>query len=369
MSSPASSIPFKIEQHPSPFSDEKRERILQDPGFGQFFTDHICTIQWTKTKGWHNAVISPYKPLEISPASAVLHYAQEIFEGLKAYRAKDGRILLFRPDANAQRFIESAKRLAMPELPEDIFLEAVHKLVRIDQKWVSGSPNASLYIRPFMFGNENFLGVRPSEEYLFCIVASPVESYFKGEERSVSVWIETDYSRAGLGGTGAAKCGGNYAASLLAQKIATENNCSQVLFLDMVEHRWIEELGGMNACFIMADNTLVTPALTGTILPGITRHSILQLAQQMGLAIEERPYSFESLKEDARSGHLKEAFACGTAAVITSIGHFKYKGGEFVIGDGMVGEITKQLRTQLVELQKGDREDKNGWVHSVKLSS
>ncbi len=368
MKSPTSSLPFKIEKHLSPLSDGNREEILKNPGFGQFFTDHMCTIQWSKSKGWHNAVMSPYKPLEINPASTVLHYGQEIFEGLKAYRAKDGRILLFRPDANAERFIESAKRLAMPELPQDIFLDAVHQLVKIDQKWVSDLPNASLYIRPFMFGNESFLGVRPSEEYIFCIIASPVGSYFKGEEKSVSVWIETDYSRAGPGGTGAAKCGGNYAASLLAQNNATQNNCNQVLFLDMLEHKWIEELGGMNVCFIMANNTLVTPALNGTILPGITRHSILQLAQQMGLTIEERPYSFEALKEDARSGHLKEVFACGTAAVITSIGRFKYKGGEFVIGNEMIGETTKQLRTQLVDLQKGNIEDKNGWVHAVQLS-
>ncbi|ENN95067.1 branched-chain amino acid aminotransferase [Bartonella vinsonii] len=368
MKSLTSSLPFKIEKHPSPLPDQKREEILKSPGFGQFFTDHMCTIQWTEDKGWHNAVISQYKPLEISPASTVLHYAQEIFEGLKAYLAKDGRILLFRPEANAQRFIESAKRLAMPELPKEIFLDAINQLVKIDQKWVSGLPNASLYIRPFMFGNESFLGVRPSKEYLFCIIASPVESYFKGEEKSVSVWIETDYSRAGPGGTGAAKCGGNYAAGLLAQSSAVQNNCSQVLFLDMIEHKWIEELGGMNVCFIMANNTLVTPALSGTILPGITRHSILQLAQQMGLTIEERPYSFESLKEDVQNGHLKEVFACGTAAVITSIGRFKYKNGEVIIGNETIGEITRQLRTQLVDLQKGNIEDKNGWVHTVQLS-
>lgn len=368
MKSLTSSLPFKIEKHLSLLSDENREEILKNPGFGKFFTDHMCTIQWTKDKDWHNAIISQYKPLKINPASTVLHYAQEIFEGLKAHRAKDRRILLFRPDANAQRFIESAKRLAMPELPKDIFLDAVHQLVRIDQKWVSDLPNASLYIRPFMFGNENFLGVRTSEEYIFCIIASPVESYFKGEEKPISVWIETDYSRAGPGGTGAAKCGGNYAASLLAQKSATQHNCSQVLFLDMVEHKWIEELGGMNVCFIMENNTLITPALNGTILPGITRHSILQLAQQIGLTVEERSYSFESLKKDARSGHLKEVFACGTAAVITAIGCFKYKDGEFVIGKKMVGEVTKKLRTQLVDLQKGNIEDKNGWVHSVHLS-
>ncbi|WP_455474925.1 branched-chain amino acid aminotransferase [Bartonella sp. B30(2025)] len=368
MKSSTLSLPFKIENHPSPLSDEKREQILQNPGFGQFFTDHMVIIQWTEEKGWHNAVISQYKSLEISPASTVLHYGQEIFEGLKAYRAKDGRILLFRPNANAQRFMESARRLAMPELPESIFLDAVNQLVKIDQKWVSNHPSMSLYIRPFMFGNEKVLKVHPSREYIFCIIASPVESYFSGKEKSVSVWVETDYSRAGPGGTGAAKCGGNYAAGLLAQNIATQNNCSQVLFLDMVEHKWIEELGGMNVCFIMENNTLVTPPLNGTILPGITRSSILKLAQQMDLTIEERPYSFESLKKDAQNGYLKEAFACGTAAVITPIGRFKYKDGEFVVGNEMIGTVTEQLRTQLVDLQRGNTVDKNSWIYSVQLS-
>ncbi|WP_455475253.1 branched-chain amino acid aminotransferase [Bartonella sp. B17] len=368
MKSSTSSLQFKIEKHPSPLSDENREKILKNPGFGQFFTDHMVIIQWTEEKGWYNAIISQYKSLEISPASTVLHYGQEIFEGLKAYRAKDGRVLLFRPNANAQRFMESARRLAMPELPKDIFLDAINQLVKIDQKWVSDHPNASLYIRPFMFGNESILKVHPSREYIFCIIASPVESYFSEKEKSVSVWIETDYSRAGPGGTGTAKCGGNYAAGLLAQNSATQNNCSQVLFLDMIEHKWIEELGGMNVCFIMENNTLVTPPLNGTILPGITRCSILKLAQQMGLTVEERPYSFESLKKDAQSGHLKEAFACGTAAVITSIGRFKYKDGEFVIGNEMIGTVAEQLRTQLIDLQRGNTVDKNGWVHSVTLA-
>ncbi|MCZ2204371.1 branched-chain amino acid aminotransferase [Bartonella sp. A05] len=368
MKSFTSTLPFKIEKHPSPLSDQEREKILKNPGFGQFFTDHMVIIQWTENKGWHSAVISPYKPLKINPSSTVLHYAQGIFEGLKAYRAKDGRILLFRPNANAQRFIESAKRLAMPELPEDIFLDAVSQLVKIDQKWVPNSSNASLYIRPFMFGNESILKVHPAREHMFCIIASPVESYFTGEEKAISVWVEMDYSRAGPGGTGSVKCGGNYAAGLLAQNNAANNNCTQVLFLDMVEHKWIEELSGMNVCFILENNTLVTPALNGTILPGITRHSILQLAQQMGLTVEERPYSFEEIKTDAKNNQLKEAFACGTAAVITSIGRFKYKDGEFVVGDGMIGKVTEQLRTQLVDLHTGNTEDKNGWVYSVQLS-
>ncbi|WP_455478266.1 branched-chain amino acid aminotransferase [Bartonella sp. B10] len=364
----ASLLPFKIEKHNSPLSDEKREDILKKPGFGQFFTDHMVIIKWSEGKGWHDAVISQYKPLEINPASTVLHYSQEIFEGLKAHRATDGRILLFRPDANAQRFMASARRLAMPELPKDIFLDAVNQLIKIDQKWVSYNPNVSLYIRPFMFGNESFLKVRPSREYVFCVIASPVESYFSGKEKSVSVWIETEYSRAGPGGTGAAKCGGNYAASLLAQNSATQNNCSQVLFLDMVEHKWIEELGGMNVFFITKNNTLITPALNGNILPGITRHSILELAQDMGLSVKEDSYSFESLKEDVRSGHIKESFACGTAAVITPIGRFKYNGGELVIENEEVGKITEKLHAQLVNIQKGNIEDKKSWVYSVQLS-
>ncbi|AGF74616.1 branched-chain amino acid aminotransferase [Bartonella australis AUST/NH1] len=368
MKSFTSPLLFEIEEHSSPLSDAKREEILKNPGFGQFFTDHMCVIQWTENKGWHNAVISAYRPLQINPASTVFHYGQEVFEGLKAYRAKDNRILLFRPDANARRFAESAKRLAMPELPEDIFLDAINQLVKIDQKWVSNNPNASLYIRPFMFGNESFLKVHPSREYIFCVIASPVESYFKEGEKSISVWVETNYSRAGPGGTGAAKCGGNYAAGLLAQNNAAKNNCSQVLFLDMVERKWIEELSGMNICFITAHNALVTPPLNGTILPGITRHSILKLAQKMGLTIEERPYSFEELKENAESGQLKEAFACGTAAVITSIGRFSYKDGEFIVGGEMTGEITKKLRTELIGLQRGNIEDENNWVRPVRLS-
>ncbi|KEG16791.1 branched-chain amino acid aminotransferase [Bartonella bacilliformis] len=367
MDSLLSSLPFKIERHPSPLSDEKREKILKNPGFGQFFTDHMSVIQWTEKKGWYNATISQYKPLEINPASTILHYAQGVFEGLKAYRAKDGRILLFRPDVNAQRFMESAKRLAMPELPQNIFLDTINRLVKIDQKWVSDHPNASLYLRPFMFGNEGFLGIRPSREYIFCIIASPVELYFTGKEKPICVWIETDYSRTGPGGTGTSKCGGNYAASLLAQKNAIKNNCNQVLFLDTTERQWIEELGGMNICFVMADNTLVTPALNGNILAGITRNSILKLAQQMGLTVQERPYAFEALKKDVQNNQLKEAFACGTAAAITSIGRFKYKGGEFIIGNEMIGETTAKLRTQLIDIQKGNIEDRNGWVHSIQL--
>ncbi len=368
MTGSSSVLPFKIEQNQNPVSDAAREELLKNPGFGRVFTDHMAVVHWTEGKGWHDAVITARKPFEIDPASAVLHYGQEVFEGLKAYRAKDGRILLFRPEANAQRFQKSARRLAMPELPEDVFLAAINELVRIDQKWIPSTPDASMYLRPFMFANEAFLGVHPAREYVFCIIASPVGAYFKGgATKPVSVWLDTEFSRAGPGGTGEAKCGGNYASSLIAQIKAEKNGCDQVLFLDVVENKWIEELGGMNVCFVMDDNRLITPKLDGTILHGVTRRSILKLAEEHGMKTEERSYSFEELKADAKSGHLKEVFACGTAAVITPIGVFKYEGGETVIGNGNGGETTLALRDELVHIQKGDLEDKNGWVKTVKL--
>ncbi|ALE03720.1 branched-chain amino acid aminotransferase [Bartonella ancashensis] len=361
-------LSFKVEKSLSPISDKKRAEILKNPGFGKFFTDHMVTIQWNEQNGWHNATVSQHKHLAISPASAVLHYAQGIFEGLKAYRTKDKRVVLFRPEANAQRFAQSAKRLVMPELPKNIFLDAIDQLVKIDEKWISSNPNASLYLRPFMFGNEGFLGVRPSQKYIFCIIASPVESFFTEMNESITVWIETEYSRTGPGGTGSAKCGSNYAVSFLAQKNALQSHCHQVLFLDMVERKWIEELGCMNICFVLANNTLITPSLKDTILAGITRNSVLKLAQQMGLTVEERPYAFESLKNDIQNKQLKEAFACGTAAIITPIGRFKYKGRELVVGDGLTGEITNKIRTELTNIQRGNIEDKNGWIRFVELS-
>lgn len=367
MSNPSSSISFKIEKNASPVCVDKRAEILKNPGFGQAFTDHMALIHWSENKGWHDAVITARKPFQIDPASAVLHYGQEIFEGLKAYRANDGRILLFRPDANAQRLQQSAIRLAMPELPVEAFVEAINLLVKIDQDWIPNFPDASLYLRPFMFANENFLGVRPAKEYIFCVIASPVGSYFKDGAKPVNVWLDTEYSRAGPGGTGAAKCGGNYASSLLAQSNAYANDCEQVLFLDVVEKKWIEELGGMNVCFIMDDQTLITPKLDGTILPGITRQSILTIATQMGLKVEERAYSFEELKNDAKTGHLREVFACGTAAVITAIGRFKYEGGETVIGNGNGGDISEKIRSHLVSLQRGSQQDVNDWVKTVQL--
>lgn len=349
--------------HPSPLSAEQRAQLMANPGFGKVFTDHMVTIKWTDEKGWHDGKLTARAPFSIDPAAAVLHYAQEIFEGMKAYRAEDG-LSLFRPEQNARRFAESAKRMAMPVMSEDVFIEAVKTLVKADADWVPEG-DGSLYLRPFMFASEAFLGVRPSHEYTFCVIASPVGAYFKGGYKPVTVWATDKYTRAASGGTGAAKCGGNYAASLVAQAEASANGCDQVVFTDAKEHRWIEELGGMNICFIMDDNRLITPPLSGTILPGITRNSILEIAKEEGLTVEERPYSFEEWKEDAISGRMREAFACGTAAVIASVGTVRYDGGEFFIGDGEDGKITARLRAKLVGIQRGHEEDRYGWFHKI----
>jgi branched-chain amino acid aminotransferase len=351
--------------HPSPKTAEERAAAMQNPGFGKVFTDHMVVLTWTEEKGWHNGEVKARAPFAIDPAASVLHYAQEIFEGMKAYRTKDG-VVLFRPDQNASRMALSAERMAMPPVPEELFIQAVEELVRVDADWVPEG-DGSLYLRPFMFASENFLGVRPSLEYVFCVIASPVGAYFKGGYQAVTVWTTENYTRAAPGGTGAAKCGGNYAASLVAQAEATKNGCDQVVFLDAVEHRWIEELGGMNVCFVMDDNTLVTPPLGGTILPGITRNSILTLAKEAGMKVEERPYSFEEWKNDAKSGKLRETFACGTAAVVAGIGTVRYRGGEFAIGNSGDGEVTASLRAKLVGIQRGEVEDTRNWVHTISL--
>jgi branched-chain amino acid aminotransferase len=333
-------------------------------GFGKVFTDHMVLARWTTDKGWHDAKVTARRPLLIDPAASVLHYAQEVFEGMKAYRATDDRILLFRPEENARRFNASADRLAMPRIPEELFLKAVEQLVRIDRDWIP-SGDGSLYLRPFMYANEPFLGVRAAEDYVFCVIASPVGAYFKGGAKAVSLWVETGYARAAAGGTGAAKCGGNYAASLAAHAEASRRGCDQVVFLDAAEHKWVEELGGMNVFFVMGDGSLVTPPLGGTILPGITRASIITLAGERGLRVEERPYSFDEWRQDAASGKLVEAFACGTAAVLAGIGLVRHADGEFVVGDGETGKLTAELRSELVAIQKGLTEDERDWARWI----
>jgi branched-chain amino acid aminotransferase len=282
---------FEKVPHPAPTQADVRAARMENPGFGKVFSDHMVTIRWSADKGWHDAEVRAREPFSIDPASAVLHYAQEIFEGMKAYRTADGGFALFRPEENARRFNMSARRMAMPELPEDVFIEAVEQLVRTDAAWVPEG-DGSFYLRPFMFASEAFLGVRPANEYIFCVIGCPVGAYFKGGYKAVTVWVSDDYTRAALGGTGAAKCGGNYAGSLVAQAEATRNGCDQVVFLDAAERRWVEELGGMNIFFVMDNKTIVTTPL-GTILPGITRASVMQLAAEEGFKVEERPYSFE----------------------------------------------------------------------------
>ncbi len=358
------SLQFVRHPHSAPLAADKRAELLKNPGFGRVFSDHMATVRYSDSQGWHDARIEPRAPIPMDPAAAVLHYAQEIFEGLKAYRTEDGGATLFRPEENARRFQQSAERLAMPILPEKVFLDAVDQLVDIDRAWIPEG-DGSLYIRPFMFANEIFLGVKPSSDYLFIVIASSVGAYFKTSAPAVSVWVSQDYTRAAPGGTGAAKCGGNYAASLLAQAEATRHGCDQVVFLDAVEKRWVEELGGMNVFFVFDDGSMVTPPLGGTILPGITRSSLITLAKDKGIPVREEPYSIQQWKADAASGRLREAFACGTAAVVTPIGTVRSPDGEFTIGNGGSGARTEELKATLVGIQRGRVADKYGWIHKV----
>jgi len=354
---------FEIQPTANATPETERAAKLKDPGFGRVFTDHMAIVHYNQDKGWHGARVESRANFPLDPAAAVLHYAQEIFEGLKAYKRDDGGVNLFRPDANAKRFWNSADRMAMAPLPEAVFVEAVEQLVRIDRAWVPGG-EGSLYLRPFMIASEVFLGVKPSAEYIFAVIASPVGSYFKGGPAPVSIWVSENYTRAAIGGTGAVKCGGNYAASLRAQAEAIKHGCDQVVFLDAVERRYIEELGGMNIFFVFDDGSLLTPPL-GTILPGITRDSIITLAKAAGTRVREEAYTIEQWRADAASGKLKEAFACGTAAVISPIGKVCSASGDFAINGGAAGPVAMGLRKQLVDIQYGRAADPHNWIKKV----
>jgi branched-chain amino acid aminotransferase len=356
---------FAFDPNPTPVAVNERTALLADPGFGRVFTDHMALIRFNGAQGWHDAQITARKPLVLDPATAVLHYAQEIFEGMKAYRLADGSMALFRPDANAARFRASARRMAMAELPDDLFIESVKALVRADVDWFPPVEGGSLYLRPFMIASEAFLGVRPSAEYLYLVIASPAGNYFKGGAPAISLWVSQDYTRAAPGGTGAAKCGGNYATSLVAQAQAIKMGYDQVVYLDAAERRWIEELGGMNLFFVFADGSLQTPPLSGTILPGITRDALLTLARDEGLTVREEPYAIDQWRADAISGHLTESFACGTAAVVTPVGSVTTDEGKFTIGAGGPGQTTQRLRERLVAIQRGTAADPYGWVHRI----
>jgi len=357
------SVKFEIEPATTPTSEKERAAKLVDPGFGRIFTDHMALVRYNQGQGWHSARVESRANFPLDPATAVLHYAQEIFEGLKAYKRDDGGVNLFRPDANARRFRNSAERMAMAPLPEPVFIEAVEELVRIDRAWMPGG-EGSLYLRPFMIASEVFLGVKPSAEYTFAVIASPVGSYFKGGPAPVSIWASENYTRAAVGGTGAVKCGGNYAASLRAQAEAIDHGCDQVVFLDAIERKYVEELGGMNIFFVFEDGSLVTPPL-GTILPGITRDSIIALTKDSGKPVREETYSIDQWRADAASGRLKEAFACGTAAVISPIGKVRSVSGDFLISGGEAGPVAMGLRKKLVDIQYGRTNDPHNWIRKV----
>ncbi|TFB53318.1 branched-chain amino acid aminotransferase [Cryobacterium sp. TMT1-62] len=357
-------FPLKFSLTPSTAARTKieREEILVDPGFGKKFTDHMVAIDWTLDAGWHNARVMPYGPLHLDPASSVLHYGQEIFEGLKAYRHADGSIWTFRPEKNAERLQRSARRLALPELSEADFIESIRQLVAVDGDWVPSAAETSLYLRPFMIANESFLGVRAAHQVGYYVIASPAGAYFADGVAPIKIWLSTEYSRAGRGGTGAAKCGGNYAASLLPQMQAYDNGCAQVLFLDGETSSRIDELGGMNVFFVHGTDTLVTPRLTGAILEGVTRDSIIQLARDRGLTVEERDVTLGEWQDGVASGAITEVFACGTAAVVTPISQLK--GPNLSIGDpdGPAGQITMALRQELTDIQYGRLPDRHGWL-------
>ncbi len=366
MSSAALSITVAMRSDVLP--DDQREAVLANPGFGKTFTDHMVLATWTTAAGWHDAKVTAYGPLMLDPSAAVLHYAQEVFEGMKGYRHADGSVWTFRPEVNAARFARSARRLALPELPEADFIESLKVLVATDEQWVpsGGAGEASLYLRPYMFASEPFLGVRPAAVVTYCVIASPAGPYFAGGVKPVSIWLSTDYARAAPGGTGEAKCGGNYAASLAAQVQSSANGCDQVAFLDALEHKWVEELGGMNLFFVYGNGSLVTPELTGTILEGVTRSSIIALASDNGLTVKERRISIDEWRDGASTGEITEVFACGTAAVVTPVGRLAWQGGEVVIGNhkvnGGVGSVTASIRRSLLDVQYGRVPDSHGWL-------
>ncbi|HJC29218.1 MAG TPA: branched-chain amino acid aminotransferase [Candidatus Dietzia intestinipullorum] len=359
---------FDVHPSATPRSVGDREAILAAPGFGQHFTDHMVTLPYVDG-AWGTPTVEAYAPLTIDPSAVVLHYAQTIFEGLKAYRQADGSIASFRPEENAARFNRSARRMAMPPLPEDLFMESLRQIVAIDRDWVPAAGGEdSLYLRPFMIATEAGLGVRPAEEYLYSVIASPAGAYFPRGIAPVSVWLSTEYVRASPGGTGAAKFGGNYAASLLAQEQAAAKGCDQVVWLDAIDRKYVEEMGGMNLFFVFGSGDsaeIVTPELSGSLLPGVTRDSLLQLARHLGYPVTERRISVEEWESGVASGEISEVFACGTAAVITPVGSVAHTGGGYTIGDGGPGRVTMRLRETLTGIQRGSVEDTFGWMTSL----
>ena len=332
----------------------------QKLGFGKIFTDHMFVMNYTEGQGWHDARVEPFHNISLSPAAMVYHYGQEMFEGLKAYKGPDGQVYLFRPDMNAKRTNASNERLVIPELPEEDFVQAVKAVVDVDRDWVPTEPGTSLYVRPFIIATDEFLGVAPSKTYLFMIILSPSGAYYESGLAPVGIWIEDEYVRAVRGGIGFAKTGGNYAASLIAQQKAHDAGYSQVLWLDGVERKYIEEVGAMNIFFKIAGK-VVTPALNGSILPGITRNSAIQLCKQWGYEVEERKISADELLEAQKNGTLEEVFGTGTAAVISPVGKLRYKDDVMLINNGQIGELSQKLYDSITGIQLGLLPDENGW--------
>ena len=356
-------LDFVVEPNPAPATDERVAEVLAAPGFGRVFTDHMAIARWNPDRGWHDAKVQAYGPLTLDPATHVFHYSQTIFEGFKAYRQPDGSIATFRPAANGERFNRSAARMALPPLPVDDFVGASDTLVRQDARWVPSQDGTSLYLRPFMMATEVGLGVRPASDVTFLIIASPSSAYFAGGAKAVDIWVSEDYTRAAPGGTGAAKTGGNYAASLVAQQEAIGHGCDQVLFLDAVERRWLEELGGMNVWVVFDDGSMATPELSGTILEGVTRDTIITLLGDLGREVEERRIDIDEVRKGIDTGRVVEVFACGTAAVVASIGRLAWRDGEAKLPAET--RVADEVRSALVAVQQGQAPDRHGWLHRV----
>jgi branched-chain amino acid aminotransferase len=362
-------IEFVIQRTPSPTPHGQRQDLVAAARFGEVFTDHMVTIRHDDARGWHDAGVRPLMPIPLHPATTALHYAQEVFEGLKAFRHPDGTVSLFRPRAHAARFNRSLRRMAMPDLPEDVFVHSLELLVQSDMDWVPSAQGAGLYLRPFAFATDEVLGAgRPSTSYLFVVIASPSPGRSGSRTTPISVWLSREYARAVPGGTGAAKAGANYASALLGLQEAKRHGCDTAVWLDAFERRWVEEADAANLFFVYGDATkprLVTPPLTGTFLPGITRDCILQLAPTLGIHVTEKRICAEEWRQDAEHGRLTEVFICGTATGITPVGRACHASAEWTIGDGVTGPVTQRLRDEFTAIQHGTRPDRFGWLHSV----
>ncbi|PAZ10465.1 branched chain amino acid aminotransferase [Streptomyces sp. SA15] len=356
---------------PAPLPAERSRALAAEAHFGEVLTEHMVTARWTAADGWHDVTLEPLAPLRLSPATVGLHYGQSVFEGFKAHRRTADRAAVFRPWAHARRLAASARRMALPELPEELFVAATETLVRQDMDWIPEGDDRSLYLRPVLFASEAHLALRPARACLFLLLAFPTGNFFGASERAVTVAVSQEYVRAAPGGTGAAKCGGNYAGTYLAQEEAARRGADQVVWLDAVERRWVEELGGMNLFFVYGEGDraeLVTPPLTGTILPGVTRDSLITLARDRGLRVTEDRVAVDRWREDCAAGRITEVLACGTAARVTPVGRVLDGDGAWTVGDGTPGPVTSRLSTALAAVHRGEAADPHGWCHLVDRS-